>query len=293
MHLPGPLRMRPPKRSGPPDYIVQLADNNQALWDKLPPLDGANRLGKLKPAAHLLAETEIGQPLLVAQESGNGRVLAFAVDSTWRWSMHGYADAHKRFWRQAILWLAKKDQSATGDVWLRIEERRHHPGGRVEFAAGARTAQNEPIVDADFRVEVLLPDGSRRPLTVIRQGQEFTGSFFETEQAGDYTISVTATRDGAALGSAKARFLVYEQDLELDNAAAERGLLGTLAEMTGGESIPPEQLPALLEKLKEVPKALMIAVQTKKSLWDTWPLFLLLAVLLSIEWFLRKRWGLV
>jgi hypothetical protein len=175
LHLPGPLRMRLPQRAGPPDYLVHLAKDNQALWDKLPPLDGANRLGKLKPAAHLLAQTESGQPLLVAQESGNGRVLAFAGDSTWRWVMHGHADAHKRFWRQVILWLARKDQSATGDVWLKIDERRHHPGGRVEFAAGARTAQNEPIIDADFRAEVLLPDGSRRPATLVRQGQEFVG----------------------------------------------------------------------------------------------------------------------
>jgi hypothetical protein len=65
---------------------------------------------------------------------------------------------------------------------------------------------------------------------------------------------VTARQDSAVLGTAKARFLVYEQDLELDNAVAERGLLETLASMTGGESISPEQLPELLEKLKKVPQ---------------------------------------
>ncbi len=265
--------------------------NNLALWDKLTLDDGANRLGKLKPAAHLLAETEAGQPLLVAQESGNGRVLAFAGDSTWRWVMHGHAAAHKRFWRQIILWLARKDESAAGDVWVRIDQRRHHPSSRVEFTAGARTAQNEPIVDADFRAEVLLPDGSRRPTVVVRQGQEFTGSFFETEQAGDYTITVTAVRDSTSLGTAKARFLVYEQDLELDNAVAERGLLDMLAHTTGGESLAPEQLPELLEKLKQVPQELQIEVQTRKTLWDTWPLFLMLALLLSVEWYLRSAGG--
>ncbi len=293
LHLPGPLRMRPPKTSGRPEYVMDLAANNQALWDKLPPLDGANKLGRLKPAAILLAETEAGQPLLVAQRTEAGRVLAFAGDSTWRWVMHGQVDAHKRFWRQVILWLAKAEDKALGDVWLRIDERRHHPGGRVEFAAGARSKDNEPIVDADFRAEVLLPDGGRRPLTMVRQGEEFIGSFFETELAGDYTVLVTATRDGVSLGEKRARFLVYEQDLELDNAVAERGLLDSLARTTGGESISPEQLPELLERLQKIPEALTLAVQTKKSLWDTWPLFLLLALLLSLEWFLRKRWGLV
>jgi uncharacterized membrane protein len=293
VHIAGPLKMRPPRRAGSPDYIMHLADDNQALWDKLTLDEGANRLGKLKPAAHLLAETESGQPLLVAQEAGNGRVLAFAGDSTWRWVMHGHAAAHKRFWRQVILWLARKDETSAGAVWVRIDQRRHHPSSRVEFAVGARTAQHEPIVDAEFRAEVLLPDGGRRPMVVVRQGQESAGSFFETEQAGDYTITVTATRDSVPLGTAKARFLVYEQDLELDNAVAERGLLDMLASTTGGESLAPEQLPELLEKLKQVPQDLQIEVQTKKTLWDTWPLFLLLALLLSVEWFLRKRWGLV
>src|SRR5690606_26923665 len=47
VHVPGPLKMRPAQRSGPPDYIMNLAENSQAVWEKLPPLDGANRLGKL------------------------------------------------------------------------------------------------------------------------------------------------------------------------------------------------------------------------------------------------------
>jgi hypothetical protein len=33
--------------------------------------------------------------------------------------------------------------------------------------------------------------------------------------------------------------------------------------------------------------------ETKKTLWDTWWMFLAVVVLLSVEWFLRKRWGLV
>ena len=48
-----------------------------------------------------------------------------------------------------------------------------------------------------------------------------SGVFAETQQAGDYTVEVTAARAGEDLGTAKARFLVYEQDLELDNAAAD------------------------------------------------------------------------
>ena len=84
-----------------------------AAWVALPPLDGANLIDRreLKPNAEVLAEADDVQqhPLLVAGQSGDGRVLAFAGDSTWHWQMQGFGDAHRRFWRQCVLWLAKKD----------------------------------------------------------------------------------------------------------------------------------------------------------------------------------------
>ena len=43
--------------------------------------------------------------------------------------------------------------------------------------------------------------------------------------AGDYVVRVEATANGQPLGKAEARFLVYEQDFELENPAADRGLM--------------------------------------------------------------------
>jgi uncharacterized membrane protein len=296
VHLKGPLTMVPSPRAAGLTYVTRLSnEDNQAAWQQLPPLDGANKFdaNQLKPAAHVLAETPQGVPLLVAQESGAGRVLAFAGDSTWRWWMHGKADSHKRFWRQVVLWLAHKDETSEGNVWIKLAQRRYAPGGRVEFTAGARSPEGDVVLDADFQAEVVLPDGKRQPLPLSRSGEEMAGSFVETRQAGDYTVVVTANRGSEALGTAQSRFLVYEQDLELDNSAADHTSLSFLASQTGGEMLAPEQLPALLERLKKVPQQLAITRETKAALWDRWPLFVAFAVLLSVEWFLRKKWGLV
>jgi hypothetical protein len=293
-HLPGPLKLKPAATAGSASFVVRLTtDDNRAAWEQLPPLEGANKLGELKPAAHMLLETPNNRPMLVAQEAGNGRVLAFAGDSTWHWVMQGHGDWHKRFWRQVVLWLARQDESQSGDVWIKLDQRRFQPGGRVEFSAGARTPEGEPVANAQLQAEIVLPDESRRPISMSRQEDHWVGSFFETQAAGDYTIAVTARNGSESLGEAKARFLVDEQDLELDNAVAERGVLDSLAAMTGGKSLAPEQLPALLEELKKVPEQLQIETLTKQPLWDQWPLFVLLVVLLGSEWFLRKRWGLV
>ena len=67
----------------------------------------------------------------------------------------------------------------------------------------------------------------------------------------------------------------------------------SLAAMTGGQSLAPEQLPDLIKRLTQQTSTLEIQQETKKTFWDTWPFFLMLVRLLSLDWYLRKRWGLV
>jgi len=295
VHLTGKLTMRP-TRVGLLHFALLLAgdrEENLALWSRLPPLTGANRFRQLKPGALVLAEAQNGAPLLVADSYGNGRVMAFAGDSTWRWWLKGHEAAHKRFWRQVILWLARKDQATDGNVWVRLPKRRFAPGSRVEFTVGAQSPSGDPLPEADFKAEVVLPDDKRRPVDLVRQGDERIGSFRDTQADGDYAIEVTATHEGLPVGSARSRFLVFKQDLELDNAAADAASLESLAAMTGGESLAPEQLPALIERLATQTEHLEIERETKKTFWDSWSFLLLVVGLLGVEWFLRKKWGLV
>ncbi len=297
LHWPGPLKMQPTPL-GLRHFALMLAatpQENAALWAKLPPLDGANKFqpDKLSAGAEVLADAGPDKPLLVDQLVGSGRAMAFAGDSTRHWSMQGYDLAHKRFWRQIMLWLARKDEAQEGKVWVRVGQRRIAPAERVEFTVGANTAANEPVADASFKAEIVLPDGARRPLPLARQGEQMTGSFRDTQTAGDYAVEVTATQKDQPLGSARARFLVFQQDLELDNAAADAATLESLAAMTGGQSLAPEQLPDLVKRLAEDTKHLEVQRETKKTFWDTWLFFLTLVSLLGMEWYLRKRWGLV
>ncbi|MCI0334539.1 MAG: glutamine amidotransferase [Planctomycetes bacterium] len=329
VHLPGPVRMRPAAPLGTRHPVMRVdvaaggppADSptgrppvaTDAIWEQLPALDGANRIGRseLKPNAQVLAEADDAarHPLLVAGQSGDGRVLAFAGDSTWRWPMGGFGEAHRRFWRQAVLWLAKKDEQTEGRVWIRLAGRRVMRGTRVDFGMGAEDAQGAPIETAQFEVKVTTPDGAdevvrptrgavspRLPTESRRDSATWAATFRETAKPGDYRITVTA-KDGAnVLGTAEARFLVPDQDLELDRPAAEPSLMAQLAEMTksaGGAALAPEELPDLLKRLADKPPELKEEVVAKITYWDTWPFFLTLVGLLGVEWFLRKQWGLV
>ncbi|HEX3726932.1 MAG TPA: glutamine amidotransferase, partial [Pirellulales bacterium] len=140
VQLAGPVKIRPARPLGQRHYLMALgkpADREQT-WAALPPLEGANKLGPPKPGALVLAETPDGKPLLVVHDAG-GRVMAFAGDTTWHWWMEGFEAQHKQFWRQVILWLAHKDESADSSVWVKLDKRRFGPRDRVEFTAGVQS----------------------------------------------------------------------------------------------------------------------------------------------------------
>ncbi|HEV3417371.1 MAG TPA: hypothetical protein VG056_11170 [Pirellulales bacterium] len=279
--------------------IMQLdtPEKNRAVWLKLPGLDGANLFRALKPTARPLAVTSPGgQPLLVAAEAGAGRVLAFAGDSTWHWYMEGFEKEHKKFWRQVVFWLAKKDEAEKTGVWIKLAQRQFTPRRPVEFTVGATSPQGDPIRDATFEASAILPDGSTRPLHLARQGEQTTGSFKETQLPGDYTVLLTATRGGAKLGEAKGRFIVYDQDLEMENPAPRPSLMKSLAAYTkdaGGATWAPEELTDLCGWFKKQTKDLEVPTEIKETPWDKPYYFLIVVALLSAEWFLRKKWGLV
>ncbi|QDU91469.1 hypothetical protein Pla175_48980 [Pirellulimonas nuda] len=302
LHVAGPLKLRPTRPFGLASPVTKLAekpaDSSAGAWGELPPLLGANRLerSRLKPNAQVLLETDdaAASPILVDGQPGAGRVLALAGDSTWRWVLGGFEDAHRRFWRQVVLWLAKKDDREQRPVWIELASRRVPRGGRLEFETGAAEAEpGAPPLEIEVTVEG--PDGQSQSAPVGPRGDRFAGVVRDTGLAGDYRVRAVAKRGDDVVGETEARFLTPASDLELDRPAADPALLAQLAQMTapaGGRLLAAEELPALLAELAQREPELEEEVVARITLWDNWPVLLAMVTLLGVEWWLRKRWGL-
>ena len=98
----------------------------------------------------------------------------------------------------------------------------------------------------------------------------------------------------------RTRFLIYQDDSELMRRAADHDFLAKLANAGGGKFHPAEELPHFLQELQKTP---LPQGSPKANLWPDWRrqnfsgflvvFFLLFVGLLSAEWFLRRRWGMV
>jgi uncharacterized membrane protein len=296
--LKGPLTMVPTGRHA----ITRLAgeSDNSALWSRLPKLAWANKFvgEKETPGTRVLLETAEGAPLLVSGEYAKGRTLAFAGESTFRWPLAGFGKEHNRFWRQIILWLVRRDELNRDEVWIKLDQRRLNPGSKLNIRAGAQSAAGDALADARLETAIVHPDGRREVVSLSRDGDEFRGMLALTA-AGDYALETTAFEGERTVGTARAEFLVYDRDVELSTPAADPDLMASLAAWTrqeGGRAVAAEELRPLLAELAKRPPEFEVR-QTRWRLagtsGDAWVMLLIMCSVLTTEWFLRKRWGLV
>jgi hypothetical protein len=306
-----------PTPAGINQYLMRLSDkpdDNRTTWARLPKLRGMTKLGRPVTGATVLA-TGNEAPLLVGQfHLGKGRTLAFGADTTWRWRNLGVAEnpegkssgipLHERFWKQCVIWLAQQED-AGGSVWVKLDTRRLPSASKLDFSVGARGKSGEPLKDVRFETVVTDPKGTTHAVAVTREGEADRGTFWKTELPGEYHLEVKAFAKEAngqekSLGTAQGRFLVYQDTAELSRQAADPAFLAKLAASGGGKAFRLEELPRFLSDLRNQPLA---SGKMQVKLYPDWrrgenngflPGFLLVFVLLlCLEWYLRRTWGLV
>ncbi|MEC9093005.1 MAG: glutamine amidotransferase, partial [Planctomycetota bacterium] len=298
LHVPGPIALRPARSH----YLTKLfVTENEKNWTKLPPLSSVNRFKGIKDQARVLLESTDADPVLIQGNFG-GRILLFAGDSTWKWWTSSNKEIHKRFWRQVILWLAKRDGMGNDNIWVNLPQRRIEPETDVRFTCEASSTLGEKIKSAQFMGELMGPDEEVHPVVITTFEGESTGDIDSDllRSPGKYSLSVAATQDNRELGSTRIEFVVLDRDSEKSNPVADPGRLLRMSKQTshwGGRSLPPEEFGSLISEIIEKREDQEIEIEVKWQLGDTWQDALAVVLgftcLLGFEWTLRKKWGLV
>ena len=308
LHINTPFKLKPAKDH----FLTRIGDVEANVWEKLPPLVGANRFGVKDNAEVLLvSDDEVKRPIMVSANVG-GRVVAFAGDSTWRWNMprrddatnefKSYKSEYDQFWRQVLLWLAFWDAQNDERVSIELPQRRFQPKARLRFNVDVKTVNGEIVDDATFEAQLVTPDGETIPISINQAGDRYASELDpeSLSQSGLYRVEVKGFRNGAPIGDSNREFIVMDRDKEKSNPVANPEQMKRLANQTkdhGGKALVPDEVPELLDDLIENPPVTKIEIPLKWRFGESFPVaatFLIAFVaLLGVEWGLRKMWGMV
>lgn len=292
-------RLTPEGRRHPVTALAPGDGANEAAWGGLPPVTAVNLTRPLAAGAGaaVLLEAPAVQvggrpaPLVAVREVGSGRSLAVATDASWRWGFlaaeTGQGNrAYQRFWNAALRWLVK--DPALAPLQVEPDAPAVEPGAPVGLTISARGPDWGPAAGKKVSGELIAEDGR-----VVAKGEAVAGedgtAHLELAPPGPGAYKVVARAEGGA-EAASAAVAVRGAGPEDADAAPRPELLQALAETTGGafSALPDGDLPDL--RLAD-PEVVEIGRRKAVPIWDRWWTLAALALALSAEWVLRRRWG--
>ncbi len=265
---------------------------NQTIWSGLPELFGLNPTIGTRAGATVLAHARgtgaNQQPLYAWQPFGKGRTAILAVGETWQWRMlRASDDYHEQFWRQLARSLV---QSAPEPI--SVTARNELLVGRPDtIRIVVRDSLYEKRDGVSLRIEAHGPGGEVHTLPV-EESMLQTGSYaaaVQFERAGRYDLAIVATDREGEIGRADAAHYVHPDHRERISAGYDPSFLQDIARLTDGRFYELADLDRLVDELPPGPSE--EEHFDRVSIWHVPQVYGLLILLLSLEWFLRRRKG--
>lgn len=279
---------------------------SQKIWDVMPGIYWSFPTLSAKATARVLIErgdqisADGNQPLLVSGRYGAGSVLYLGFQGTWRWRPLGLqAQYFDRFWIQVVRFLVEtRSLQGSRRGFLDREKSEYELGDRVTLVARILDDQFQPSTQPTFDA-VLTSDDGRTETVELKLLPQQKGRYegtFEAKRLGGYEATIKLGEAEENLIDSIA-FRVVTPSAETNSYWLNKKLMSEIAQRSGGEYL-------ALDELEKLPNLLPTKVtraefnSPPRPLWDAsdflrWSVFLIPAVLLSIEWALRKYYKLL
>ncbi|NKB69950.1 MAG: hypothetical protein GKR89_22990 [Candidatus Latescibacteria bacterium] len=262
-------------------------------WTQLPPLPGYFPIGRRKPGVLTLVEgqDEARSPLVVAGAYGKGKAIAVLSTAFWKLDLQssgvdGNPQVIRRFWRNAVKWLAL--QTTQGQVRVSTDQFIYRAGEEVAFAAQVFDELYRPLSKAIVQIGL---EQDNRTIQLLNRGSGYYRGQWTQLPPGDYTYKAMAEAEGDLIGEDEGRFIIEQYSVESADMRVDQRLLKEIAHDSGGSYASLESWQDLLQVLP-LQQNLVEDVDSI-ALWDQAWLVAVLVVLLGAEWTMRRRSGMI
>ncbi|MCY1719298.1 hypothetical protein OU798_03040 [Prolixibacteraceae bacterium Z1-6] len=282
-----------------PTYATfNLSENFKEIVPKFPPLQVAFANFEMNAEFtalfyQKLKGIETGKPLMATGKIDGRKIGYIFGEGIWRWRLFDYYQnqSHERFnelVNQLVQYLALRENE---DNFIVEFKPVYAETDDVILNAEVYNDAFERIASEEVHVELKNANGEDFNYTFDIQGQNYFLNAGHL-QKGDYTFLADVT-----IGNEKytetGSFTVTPVNIENVVTRANHTMLYQLATQSGGQFYFPNQTGDLISMLKSSNKlkADSYFQEMIDELLNLRWLFFVLLILLSVEWFLRKYWG--
>ncbi len=270
-------------------------------WSQLPPVFKTQTQFRPKIESEILATVkiqniQIGEPLILTRNINRYKSAAITGYGLWRWRLLAQGNAsterlYASFLSNTIKWLTTKEDDKKVHV-VPVKDA-FATTDQIEFTAQVYDDQYRQLDDAEVNVAIKSDtDQTKIILEAVGNGR-YEGVITNLSE-GDYVYSAIASTKGRVVGEDRGKFSVGKMNIEFLDTKMNKQLLEQIAFKTGGMYADIENVDIIIKSLsskKYEPQK--ITTITKVQLWNWEYVALLVVLLLSMEWFIRKRNGML
>jgi len=271
------------------------------LWKKMPQLQVANRCSGLKGFSQVLVEgvfqtagRDVTFPLVVSQRYGKGMIVVMNAEGTWQWdffpSSGDSSRIYKEMWMQLLQWGVTYSEFLPGQEYsMRLSEVSVLPDTPVYVRISRR---GSPKAGAAPMVRVLQKEKAVQeiPAVPVADADNRWNTVLSFGKPGTYRVELAGISESG--GGPCAVLQVKAPPSEKENLCADPAFLQKLAEDSGGGVVKEADLPIILKPVEQV-----VTTDVSKAvwtpLWDRGWVLVLILMCFSVEWFVRRRNGLM
>jgi len=277
---------------------VSLGENNLA---NIPGLGATNEIfrniGGIMPkpgSVTLATDKASGEPMIINRVNGNSRSTAFLGYGLWRWKLNPGTNAEKTL-EAMLLELINMTLQKEKRTKLRVYPVKDIFDYTEPVKIYAEVYDENYVMtrNAEVNGRVLRPDGSSvGELNFTPEDNKFS-AFLPPLAAGDYSVEADAEFNGSYWARDVNRFLSDSVNTEFIETRSNVSLLNEIASKTGGSLMYVDSIGRygeLLKSYRDMPGRETVGERYLRfDLWGNKFYLMLVILLFSVEWILRKR----
>ncbi len=278
--------------------LFSLHETTRNLFDHFPPLYSPFAGYSVPGDTHTMLTQKIGsvattRPLLFFSGHGDRRAAVITGEGIWRWRLHTYLhnNNHQAFddmMARMVQYLALQEDRRLFRVQTESLVDEHE---NILFEAELYNPSYELINDPEVQLMITNEEGIDFPYTMGRTSNAYrldAGTF----ESGTYQWSARVHAGGELLTD-EGMFTVSAPDLEGQRTIADHNLLYQLSQNTGAGMYGPDQWDELMAGLlaRDDINPRLYEHKEYVEIINIKALFFMLLMLLTAEWFIRKRSG--